>query len=241
MSNDPWQHDKSVFADKSVWKYKYSASLNLSTITGGTPSDPRVAKAWLATRLGGDEARDSLLEAKLRETMVERLGSNPEMTHEEVLNAAIEAAAININGFRRTPDNHLYVEGRTVKAMVKEATSIGLGSGTVPARLGLTKKGAPGFIAEHIQIAEDVIVMHRNGEPLTEADEVAQSFVHTWRGSGIDYSEVIHNVAIDFTVLADLDLTDLFPVIWTTAEQNGLGARRSQGSGKFVVTRWDRL
>ena len=238
---DAWSHMKSVFADQSVWSYRYNASIHLTSITGGTPSDPRVAKGWLTTRLGGDEARDEMLTARLRETMVERLQLDPTLSQEEVMQQAIDQAAININGFKRTPDGHLFVEGRTVKSMLKEATSIGLGSGHTPARLGLTKKGAPSFVAEHVMVEDDTIRLLRDGDPISDPSEVVQSFVHTWRGSGIDYSEVCHSVDLDFTVVADLDLTDLWPTLWTIAEANGLGARRSQGSGRFVVTRWDRV
>jgi hypothetical protein len=30
-------------------------------------------------------------------------------------------------------------------------------------------------------------------------------------------------------------------MIWLTAEQLGIGATRSQGYGRFVLTRWERL
>ena len=238
-TDDAWRHNKSVFADHSVWTYRYAVTLLLDTYTGGTPSDPKIAKGWLGTRLGGDEVRNQMLTQRLQETMAERLGTDPSLTPEQVMDQAIEGAAINVNGFKRTPDGVLYAEGRHIKAMLKEATSIGLGSGTVPARLGLTRKGAPGFIAEHAHVEEDVLPLSRDGEPVREPDEVAQSFVHTFRGSGIDYSEVVHDVEVSFTLTADLDLKDLWPVVFTTAEFNGLGARRSQGSGKFTTVKFD--
>jgi hypothetical protein len=237
--NDAWTHNKSVFADQSVWTYKYAVTIVLDSITGGTPSDPKIAKGWLGTRLGGDEVRNQMLNNRLQQTMAERIGADPDATPEQIMDAAIEAAAVNVNGFKRTRDGTLYVEGRTVKAMLKESTSIGLASGTVPARLGLTKKGAPSYVAEHIHVVEDVIELTRDGVLITEPDEIAQSFVHTFRGSGIDYSEVLYGVEASFTVTADADLSDLFPVIFSTAENNGLGARRSQGSGKFVTVKFD--
>lgn len=231
---------KSVF--DSVWSHRYAASLHLTSITGGTPSDPKVAKGWLASRLGGGEMRDEMLTAQLARTMGERLGADPSLSREEVMDKALTEVGVNINGFKRCPDSGaLYIEGRTVKAMIKEATSIGLGSGRVPPRLGLTKKGAPNFVAEHIMVADDTIILRRDGESVTEPSEVMQSFVHTFRGSGIDYSEVVYEVDADFTVETDVDLSDLFPIIFSIAENNGLGARRSQGSGKFVTTKWDRI
>jgi hypothetical protein len=208
--NDAWTHNKSVFADQSVWTYKYAVTIVLDSITGGTPSDPKIANLWLGTRLGGDEVRNQMLNNRLQQTMAERIGADPDATPEQIMDAAIEAS-----------------------------TSIGLASGTVPARLGLTKKGAPSYVAEHIHVVEDVIELTRDGVLITEPDEIAQSFVHTFRGSGIDYSEVLYGVEASFTVTADADLSDLFPVIFSTAENNGLGARRSQGSGKFVTVKFD--
>lgn len=237
---DPWVRPASVFAKASVWKYRYTATLFLDSITGGTPSDPKIAKGWLATRLGGEAGKDALLEQRLKTVIAERAGADPEAMPSDVMDAALEEAAVNVDGFKRTTDGHLYVEGRTVKAMIKENASIGLGSGVVPARLGLTKKGAPSFLAEHVMVVEDVIPITRNGAPLTEPDTIDQHFVHTYRGNSIGYSEVCSNVEVTFTVVSDLDLTDLWPVVWSLAENNGLGARRSQGSGRFVVTTWDR-
>lgn len=239
--DDAWTHDKSVFADRSVWTNRYATTIHLTSITGGTPSDPKIAKAWLGSRLGGDELRNKMLTARLQETMAERLGTDPALSPEQVMDAAIEAAAVNVNGFKRTPDGALYIEGRTIKSMLKENVSIGLASGHVPARLGLTKKGAPSFVAEHLMVEENVVLLTRDGNPITEADEIAQSFVHTWRGSGIDYSEVVHDVDAEFTLTSDFELGDLYAVIFSEAEKNGLGARRSQGSGRFITTRFDRL
>ena len=239
--NDAWTHDKSVFASKSVWKWRYAMSIHLHTLTGGTPSDPNVAKAWLTTRLGGEDARNQMLMSRLQQVITERMAASPKLTQEEVTDAALNELAQNVNGFKRTPEGHLFIEGRTLKAMIKEATSIGLGSGVVPARLGLTKKGAPGFVIEHVMVEEDTVVLTRDGVPISAPDEIQQSFVHTWRGSGIDHSEVLHDVDASFTLIADLDLEDLFPIIFSLSEQNGLGARRSQGSGKFVTTAFDRI
>jgi len=237
---DDWTHDKSVFADDSVWKHRYAAGLHLISYTGGTPSDPKVAKGWLATRLGGEAERDRMLTARLQQTIAERIGADPDLDPQKAMDEAIAQTAVNVNGFKRTPIG-LYVEGRTIKAALKEATNIALAAGNVPMRYGLTKKGTKSYVAEHVMVTEDNIPITRDGEPVTEPDEIQQAFVHTFRGSGIDYSEVLFDVDVAFTVKTDVDLTDLWPTIWTTAEENGLGARRSQGSGRFIVTRWDKL
>lgn len=67
-----------------------------------------------------------------------------------------------------------------------------------------------------------------------------QRFVQTWRGSAIQYEEYVDECAVSFTVASDWEFTDeQWALLWLTAEQNGLGATRSQGYGRFEVTQWD--
>jgi hypothetical protein len=239
MTDDEQKRRKSVFADNSVWTYRYAVTLHVESISGGTPSDPKIAKAWLEAKLG---SRDAVLAQKVIETLGERSGADTNASPEEIIDKAMEDTAINVNGFKRLPNKGgLYIEGRIIKAMVKENTSIGLGSGVVPSRLGLTKKGAPSFVAEHVQVVDDVVPLLRDGKPIIEADEVVQSFVHTWRGSGFSYTETVYDADVSFTLSADLDLTDLWPKVFSLAELNGLGSRRSQGSGRFTTTKFDKI
>jgi hypothetical protein len=43
-------------------------------------------------------------------------------------------------------------------------------------------------------------------------------------------------------VHADWEFTEeQWAAMWLTGEQNGLGAQRSQGNGRYTVTRWDRI
>jgi hypothetical protein len=46
----------------------------------------------------------------------------------------------------------------------------------------------------------------------------------------------------DYTqVITDHDFTPKeWAAIWTAGEQNGLGASRSQGYGRYEVVRWDK-
>jgi hypothetical protein len=235
----------SVLDQAMVWSHRYKVEIHLDTLTGGIPSDPKVAAGWLKTRLFGEEGRDDQLQQKLQQTLVERLRPKSDSEQETptdpevALDEALAEAAMNVNGFKRTKGGVLYVEGRCIKAMLKEATSIGLASGHTPKRLGLTSKGPVAYVAEHIQVIEDVCEITRDGEALTEADEVEQHFVHTWRGNSIGYSEVVSGVQLSFTITADVDVEKLLRTTLVIAEQNGLGARRSQGSGRFVVTRFD--
>jgi hypothetical protein len=240
----PGERPASVLDAAAVWDHRYDVEIHLDTLTGGVPSDPKMASGWLRTRLFGDEGRDDLFQRKLERTMIERLGPDPESRPvdadpAEALEEALAEASMNVNGFKRTEDGLLYVEGRCIKAMLKEATGIGLGSGHTPKRVGLTNKGPVAFVAEHVQVVEDVCPITRGGIALSEPDEVEQHFVHTWRGNSIGYSEVVSDVQVGFTITTDTDIEDLLRTSLVLAEQNGLGARRSQGSGRFVVTRFD--
>lgn len=66
--------------------------------------------------------------------------------------------------------------------------------------------------------------------------------MHTFRGSGIQYEEYVNGAVIDFTVIADHEFTPAqWAAIWTSGEQQGIGASRSQGWGRYEVTRWESL
>lgn len=59
------------------------------------------------------------------------------------------------------------------------------------------------------------------------------------RGTGIQYEEYVTDAVIGFTVLTDHKFTDeQWAMIWLTGEQQGLGATRSQGYGRYTVTEW---
>jgi hypothetical protein len=73
-----------------------------------------------------------------------------------------------------------------------------------------------------------------------EPDEVNQSFVHTFRGSGIQLTEIVEDAEISFTVEADHEFSEKdWAMLWLTAGRQGIGAGRSQGNGRFVVTDWE--
>lgn len=245
----PGERPQSVLDQAKVWSNRYRVEIYLDSLTGGVPSDPKVATGWLRTRLFGEEGRDQLLQQKVEQTLIERglIDPNAEEppTPEEVLAAtevAVAQAAMNVNGFKRTMDGVLYMEGRCIKSMLKEATSIGYASGHTPKKSGLTGKSTLNYVAEHVQVIEDVCEITRDGIPVMDPDEIEQHFVHTFRGNSISYTEVLRGVRVAFTITTDDGkLEDLLRTSLTIAEQNGLGARRSQGSGRFVVTRFDRI
>lgn len=220
---------ESVFAkfEAKSWPFRFTGSLLVPTIAGGTPTDSKVAEGWLRTKLA---PKDDLIRDMVGEVMAER-GVTPD-----------EAAKIvdeykHLNGFKRD-ENGLYIEGRQLKAALKEAASCAVAAGKLDGRgWGKTNKGLLSFFAEHVHVVEDRLHLG-----VTEATGIAQRFVHTWRGTGIQYEEYVTDAKVSFTVESDYEFTDeQWAHIWLTGERQGIGASRSQGYGKYTVTSWNRI
>jgi hypothetical protein len=242
----------SVFASEAAeaWSHRFEGELFLKQILGGVPSDPRVVEGWLRTKLGID--KEQQIQRAVLE-IVEKRGITKEEATAEL------AATQNLNGFYRTrckdclgdgpicskPDAHqLYIEGRQLKAALKEAASVAVAAGRLDGRgWGKTNKGLLNFMAEHVMVVEDHLDLWReDGSPVTSPDKVNQHFVNTRFGSAIQYQEMVQRAVIKFTVISDYDFTEKqWAQIWVGGEQQGLGASRSQTYGRYTVTRWDRV
>lgn len=205
-----------------AYPFQFEGTLVAKTIAGGIPSSPTVAEAWLRSKLADS---DTLIRAQVAEVMVER-GLDLEKATNEVF------LANHLNGFKRD-ENGLYIEGRQLKAAIKEAANIRWPK----ERWGISKKGTLGFFSEHVFVVEDRLSLGVN-----EATGINQRFVHTWRGHGIQYEEYVENAEIDFTIITDFDFEqEVWAMLWLTGEQEGLGASRSQGFGKYTVVRWEKI
>lgn len=209
-----------------AWPYQYAGTLHVGRIAGGTPTDPKVAENWLRTKLGAQT--DDVVRNQVAEVITDR-GVSPEV--------AVEIVNRNrhLNGFKRD-DNGLYIEGRHLKAAIKEAVSCAVAVGKLPSRSwGLTNKGSKAFVAEHICVVEDKLPLG-----LMEPTGIAQRFVSTHNGTGIQYEEYCDDVEIAFTVITDHKFPDeQWAMLWLTGEQQGIGATRSQGYGRYTVTKWE--
>lgn len=221
-----------VFDDlrNTAWPIEFSGTLRVHAIAGGVPSDPRVIEGWLRSKIDPD-ARDKGIQQLVADTMVER-----ELSAEEALTEVQKSA--NVNGFMRDPEKGLYIEGRQLKAAIKEAASVAMGSGKIDSRgWGRTNKGLKNYLAEHVVVMEENLYLGR-----MEPDGIVQRFVHVYSGDSIKYEEYVKDVDIDFTVVTDHDFKrEDWGQIWLTGEYQGLGASRSQGFGRYTVTRWERV
>ncbi len=210
-----------------AWPYRYRGTMHVDRICGGIPTDPKVAEGWLRTKLGAtDEAQ---IQKQVAEVMAERGVTEQEAVEEVNTNR-------HLNGFKRD-ESGLYIEGRQLKAAIKEAASVAVAAGKLNSRgWGKTNKGLLNFLAEHVCVVEDRLPLG-----VTEPTGVNQRFVSTWRGTGIQYEEYVDGPEVGFTILTDYEFTEeQWAMIWLTGSQQGIGATRSQGYGRYTVTEWKR-
>lgn len=201
-------------------------------LMGGTPKDPKIIEGWLRSKAGISDAEE-LRQSMLR-TLLE-LGAevSSEMSYEELVKASDHlAASRQTNGFKRD-ESGLFVDSRTLKALLKEVTNI-LYAGD---RWGKTKKGPRAFLAERVFPVEDRIYLGRN-----EPDGVDLFIGHVTGPQGprsnLTYYEYVTGAAVSFhlkVLRASDDIDTAWPEIWELAGENGWGALRSQGFGRFDV------
>lgn len=210
----------------TAWPHRYNATITITNLAGGVPSDPNVAKGWLSTKLAD---KDDLIRDLVAQTMVER-GITADEAAEEVDKLK------HLNGFKRN-EHGLYIEGRQLKAAIKEAAGVARATDKLKMKWGTTNKGVLGFVAEHIMVVEDTLQLD-----VTQPSRVLQSFPKNPRTgqTGIQYTEVIDETSFDCTIIADYKFSDQeWAMLWLTGEQQGIGASRSQGFGRYEVTRWE--
>lgn len=224
----------SVFASyqTKAWPFRFTGTLYVFTVAGGIPTDDKVAEAWLKTKLAD---KDELIREAVAKTMVER-----GITAEE---AAKEVDSLkHLNGFKRG-EHGLYIEGRQLKAALKEAVNVAANAGKITTKGWGNPdnknyaKGIKAWFPEHVFVLEDRLPLG-----VTEPTGIVQRFVHTPRGTGIQYEEYVEEAKVSFTIATDYDFTaEQWAMIWLTGEQQGIGASRSQGFGRYEVVRWERI
>jgi len=260
--------------EQRIYTHRYAVQLHVGKLVGGTPTDPDVAGGWIRTKMGitTDAAVTAAVEEVMAKTpgltveaAMDEIASRRNLsgfkrrfdtpTARMVQRQAVEHGinVLNRDGVTSTLRRYsqadaeriigeLLIEGRQVKAMIKEAAMIAVGAGHVKkGRIwGETSKGMLSFLVEHLFVKEDEILLG-----VTDPSVVNQSFVHTFRGSGIKLEEVLHDAVVDFELWCDYDFMaidkDFFAKMFVVGQQNGLGASRSQGFGRFVVTKFDKI
>lgn len=227
-----------IFDSKAGVFVTYGATLAFrDKIMGGTPKDPKIIEGWLRSKAGIAD-QEEIRQAMLR-TLIE-LGAEvrPDMSYAELEEASKHlAASKQTNGFKRD-EVGLYIEGRTVKALVKENINI-LFAGE---RWLATKKGPRSVVAERVFVNPDRIYLG-----VSEPSGVDLFIGHTSGPKGpqsnLTYYEYVERPVITFEVMVAQDALSLdqWAQMWVLAQENGLGALRSQGFGRFDIERWARV
>lgn len=225
-----------VFAayQAKAWPHRYVGRVRFRDLAiGGTPTDPKVALAWLKSKfLTNDEA----IMKMVSEVMIERSIVDKKAALEIVGDLKL------LKGFKR--DNvGLYYDGRIIKAGIKEGVAVAHSAGKIPKKsFGEFNASPRSFVAEHVQVEENKIHLLVDGKPVKQYHGIQQRFVTTWRGTGITYEEFVEGAELEFTVIADWLFSDEFwAMVWLSAGEQGLGATRSQGFGRYDVIAWDKV
>lgn len=223
--------------DNESYPYRFKVELEIPILLGGIPSDPKVAEGWLKSKVS---APDDRIREMVAQIMVDR-----EVARDEALSIVNDLK--NLNGFRRTSAGVLFIEGRQLKAAIKEAVSIAVGAKKLTMRgWGETRKFITNFLPEHVFVLQETVELKQRDPNTSElvgvkaVSEILQQFVHTYHGSSIQYQEAVRDTVIEIDLISDYPFTSRdWGMIWTTGERNGLGASRSQGYGTYSVTKWD--
>ena len=209
-------------------------------IMGGIPKDAKIIEGWLRSKAGITQERE--LREALVKTILDNGGDvNETMTYEQ-LSAAAEKLSLhrNTNGFK-VDEHGLYIEGRYIKAAVKESTNILFAGG---AGWGPTRKGPKNYVAERVFVCPGYDHISLG---VMEPDGIDLFIGHVTGPSGpqsnLTHVEYVFQPRIQFDIMVTQDGVEAqnWPQIWVSMQEIGLGALRSQGFGRFDIEVFDRL
>jgi hypothetical protein len=109
-------------------------------------------------------------------------------------------------------------------------------------RVGPTKKGARSYLAERVFPTPDTFWLDRQ-----DPDGIEMVVGHVTGPSGprstLGYHEYVRGATVQGHILVARDAIphEWWPDLWTLMEENGIGALRSQGYGKFDVLAWEQI
>lgn len=217
---------------------RYRATLQFrDKLMGAIPKDPGIIQGWLRAKAGITQEQE-LMQVTIR--TLRELGADvsADMSYADLVAASEKIAGERqTNGFKRNADG-LYLESRVIKSMLKESTNI-LYAGD---RWGRTKKGPRSYLAERVFPApeHDQISLGR-----MEPDGVELFIGHTTGPSGprsnLTYHEYVSKAQLTVEIMAAEDCIEhaTWAPLWVLAQEEGLGALRSQGHGRFDIIGWE--
>lgn len=225
----------------------------LDIVCGGTPNDPKIIEAWLASKAGVKDSEE--LQQMVARTLLQTRGIDLDKmpTLEEMDKIMAEVAEQKHQCvFKRDALGGLYLESRQLKAGIRESTNILFATNTQKERFGVTRKSPKSFVAERLFVVEGRLYFQPRRD---RADRVYTFTGHIPSPQGdrsaLTRYEVVLQPSIEFhlavvtdprTGKLDDDLNEeRIITILSHFEQNGIGALRSQGTGRFKITSLDRI
>ena len=200
-------------------------------LCGGVPKSEKAIEGWIRTNVEDKSKLDQMISDTKEAMKVD------ELSKEDVDDLAKSAW----NGFKQ--DEHgIYVEGRQIKSMFKESANV--------IKNVLNVSAFKARVAERVFVVEDKVYINNEDDVrFKEPSGFYEGMVHAMTAMGkisalkrVDYVE---SASISFTlrildeklVTKDkkrMDIPTYIMHLITHAQENGLGAERSQGNGKFT-------
>ena len=218
---------------------KYRATLRFKhLIVGGIPSDKSVIEGWIRSRMDlGDAAIAELVEQTAEERGV--------LTPDEAIEAVMASdLAPSVNGFKRNDNGELCIEGRIVKAALKEWMNSAYPGTKFPGKTSIEglRKGLMRYAAEAV-VVDDLLIGLGVKEPTTIEERIKHVMTPQGPRSSINRVEVVEQPVITFTIRVRDDFIpkDAWARIWSVGEGIGLGSDRGRSDGQFELLEWQRL
>lgn len=230
----------------------------LTQLEGGVPTNPDMIRNWIRARM--KKAGRAVGDEELERLVQEHANKAPRLAEAETTEAMV-ADSLLWNTFARDVEGRPCFEARCVKAFFKENANILkdvlAAEAKAQGRGQKTKKdGSDGGsvyntmyrakVAEQLFVEGVYLPLMRRGEPLADVDGQAEKAVHVMTMQGprnalkrfdfIDPERGPVSLAFDVRVLRDGVVTehDLLRML-EHGQENGMGASRSQGCGRFKV------
>lgn len=195
--------------EKKMYKY-YEVEMKVKDrIVGGTPKNPEVIRQWIETSIN---KADKVKKEEIIKETVEAVGAD-------------EFAGKMWTGFKSDSEIGLYIEGRQVKAMLKE------GANVLKTILGVTAFRSK--FAERAWVSPDKIPLGVK-EPTGSDERTVHVMTRQGPRSALKKFDYVEKPTITFRleVLNDGIVTrHRLDTVLDYCAKNGLGAMRSQGEG----------
>lgn len=217
----------------------YRARLRFKhVIVGGIPSDKSVIEGWIRSRM-------DLGDAAIAELVSQTVDDRGVLTPDEAIEAVMQSdLAPSVNGFKRNENGELCIEGRIVKAALKEWMNSAYPGTKFPGKTKIEglRKGLMRYAAEAV-IVDDLMIGLGVKEPTRVEERIKHVMTPQGPRSSINRVEVVEGVEIEFTILVRDDFIpeEAWARIWSVGEGIGLGSDRGRSDGQFELIEWQRL